>query len=162
MPNGSDSRARILRDRLEVAQTRLSKISAGKGHRRQRRSGWTMKRPSSMELSTQLSVAQVQTADTRSKQQTDECARPIADVMQNPVIMNLKTDIARFEARQKDLAGNLGKEPSTISARRGRGRHAQGRSWPKKSDRSQQHSHQQSRQHEQEEGNWRCHRGAKA
>lgn len=97
-----------LRDRLEVAQTRLSKYQQEKGivASDERLDNETAKLN---ELSTQLSIAQVQTADTRSKQQTASAPDTIADVMQNPVIMNLKTDIARFEARQKDLAGNLGK-----------------------------------------------------
>lgn len=98
----------ILRDRLEEAQSRLSAYQQEKGivANDERYDNETAKLN---ELSTQLSIAQGQTADSHSKQQSAGAAEMLVDVMHNPVILNIKTDLARLEGKQQELAGNLGK-----------------------------------------------------
>lgn len=97
-----------LRNRLEAAQGRLSAYQQEKGivANDERLDNETAKLN---ELSTQLSIAQGQTADSQSKRQSSGAAEMLADVMGNPVILNLKTDISRLEAKQQELAGNLGR-----------------------------------------------------
>ncbi|MBL8376618.1 MAG: chain length determinant protein EpsF [Burkholderiales bacterium] len=69
------------------------------------------------ELSMQLSAVQAQTADSASKQKSGAKADTLAEVMQNPLLNQLKADIARLEGRLKDSNVNLGKNhPQTQRA----------------------------------------------
>lgn len=97
-----------LRDRLETAQTLLSKYQQSKGivANDERLDNETARLH---ELSSQLSVVQGQAVETDSKQQLSGSIDMLSDVMTNPVIMSLKTDIARLEARRQEMAGNLGR-----------------------------------------------------
>lgn len=61
------------------------------------------------ELSTQLTIVQGQTADAQSKQRSGSASDTLPEVVQNPLIQNLKAEIARQEAKLQELAGNLGK-----------------------------------------------------
>jgi chain length determinant protein EpsF len=61
------------------------------------------------DLSAQLTVVQGQTADAQSKQRSGSAADTLPEVVQNPLILNLKGDVARQEARLQEMAGNLGK-----------------------------------------------------
>lgn len=59
------------------------------------------------ELSTQLTVAQAQGTDSSSKRKSGN-ADTLPEVMQSGLVSQLKGDIARLEARLKEMAGNLG------------------------------------------------------
>jgi chain length determinant protein EpsF len=61
------------------------------------------------ELSTQLTVVLAQTADAQSKQRSGAASDTLPDVTQNSLIMNLKVEIARQEAKLQELSGNLGR-----------------------------------------------------
>jgi chain length determinant protein EpsF len=66
------------------------------------------------ETSSQLTGVQAQTTDSQSKRQSSK-ADTVAEVMQNPLINNLKSDIARLEAKLTESGGNLGKNhPQTL------------------------------------------------
>ncbi|RFO95797.1 chain length determinant protein EpsF [Rhodoferax lacus] len=66
------------------------------------------------DTSSQLTGVQAQTTDSQSKRQSSK-ADTIAEVMQNPLVNGLKTDIARLEARLVESSGNLGKNhPQTL------------------------------------------------
>jgi uncharacterized protein involved in exopolysaccharide biosynthesis len=66
------------------------------------------------ETSSQLTGVQAQTTDSQSKRQSSK-ADTVAEVMQNPLINNLKSDIARLEAKLTETGGNLGKNhPRTL------------------------------------------------
>jgi len=69
------------------------------------------------ELSTQLTIVQAQTSDSNSKRKSAENPEMLAEVMQNPVINSLKTDIARLEAKLQESNVNLGRNhPQTKRA----------------------------------------------
>ena len=59
------------------------------------------------ELSTQLTVAQAQGTDSLSKRKSGT-ADTLPEVMQSPLVNQLKSEIAVREARLKDMAGNFG------------------------------------------------------
>lgn len=59
------------------------------------------------ELSTQLSIAQAQGTDSSSKQ-AQISADTLPEVMQNPLINQLKAELVRMESSLKELSGNLG------------------------------------------------------
>jgi polysaccharide biosynthesis transport protein len=61
------------------------------------------------ELSTQLTIVQAQTADSASKRKSTANADTLAEVMQSPLISQLKADIARLDAKLQDSNVNLGK-----------------------------------------------------
>jgi chain length determinant protein EpsF len=69
------------------------------------------------ELSAQLSLVQAQTADSASKQKSGAKSDTLTEVMQSPLIQQLKTDIARLDARLQESNVNLGKNhPQTQRA----------------------------------------------
>jgi chain length determinant protein EpsF len=102
-----DGQTKILRDRLETTQTALSGYQQKTGivATDERLDFETTKLN---ELSTQLTVVQAQTSDSRSKSKSAGASDTLPDVMQNPLILGLKADIARLEARQQDNNINLG------------------------------------------------------
>jgi len=57
-------------------------------------------------LAAQLTTLQEQIADARSKQKSGADALP--EVMQSPLVIALRTDIARQEVKLREAAGNLG------------------------------------------------------
>lgn len=59
------------------------------------------------ELSTQLTLAQAQGTDSSSKQLLTQ-VDTLPEVMQNPLINQLKAELVRMESSLKDLSGNLG------------------------------------------------------
>jgi chain length determinant protein EpsF len=61
------------------------------------------------DLSTQLTMVQAQTSDSSSKRKSGSAAETLPEVMQNPLINNLKADIARLEARLQESSINLGR-----------------------------------------------------
>jgi len=67
------------------------------------------------ELSAQLSLVQTQTADSASKQKSGAKSDTLAEVMQSPLISQLKADIARLDAKLQESNVNLGKNhPQTL------------------------------------------------
>ncbi|MBA4142643.1 MAG: chain length determinant protein EpsF [Nitrosospira sp.] len=69
------------------------------------------------ELSTQLTIVQAQTSDSSSKRKSAENPETLNEVMQNPLINSLKSDIARLEAKLQESNVNLGKNhPQTQRA----------------------------------------------
>lgn len=61
------------------------------------------------ELSHQLTVVQGQITGVQSRQRSGNAADTLPEVMQNPLITSLKTEIARQEAKLQEMALNLGK-----------------------------------------------------
>jgi chain length determinant protein EpsF len=99
---------KLLRDNLERAQARLSAF--------QRKYGIVVASDERVDtetaklndLSAQLTIVQGLTTDSLSKQRSGRAAETLPEVVQNPLISSLKSEIARQEARLHDMAGNLG------------------------------------------------------
>lgn len=111
-----DEQTKMLRDKLEEAQAALSSY--------QQKTGIVVtdenidfEKAKLNEISSQLTNAQAQTSDSLSKKKTASGSDTLTEVMQNPLINTLKSDIARLEAKQQDNNVNLGKNhPQTIRA----------------------------------------------
>lgn len=109
-----EGQIKLLRDKLEAAQTALSSY--------QQRSGIVTTEASLdyetaklNDLSTQLTVAQAQTADSHSKTRSAGSSNTLIDVMQNSLILGLKSDIARLEAKLQHSNVGLGpNHPQTL------------------------------------------------
>lgn len=97
---------KIQRDRLEVAQKALSDYQQNSGivATDERLDYETQKLN---ELSAQLTLAEAQGSDSASKQKQG-ASDTIKEVIENPLLNQLKGDIARLESKLKELAGNLG------------------------------------------------------
>ena len=95
-----------MRENLENAQSRLSEFQQQKGivAKDERVDVETAKLN---DLSAQLTVVQAQTSDFESKQKSGEATLP--DVMGNPLVAALTSDIARLETKLQEGAGILGK-----------------------------------------------------
>ncbi|QEL65393.1 putative exopolysaccharide biosynthesis protein [Oryzomicrobium terrae] len=98
---------KVLREQMEKAQKALSEY--------QQRSGIVAaderldyETNKLNELSTQLSMAQNQTADLMTRQRTGSASDTLNEVVQSPLINGLKIDLARLESKLKDTAVNLG------------------------------------------------------
>jgi len=103
-----EGQGKALRENLERAQGRLSQYHQAKGivSSDERLDVETAKLN---ELSTQLTIVQGQTTDAQSKEKSGKASDTMAEVMQNPLIVALKADVARQEAKLQELAGNLGR-----------------------------------------------------
>lgn len=95
-----------LREDLEKAQARLSAYQRDKGlvASDERIDVETARLA---ELSSQLVAAQAQTYDTTSRQQ--QSGNSLAEVEQNPLVQNLKAEVARSEAQLSQLAEKVGR-----------------------------------------------------
>lgn len=101
-----ETQVKAKRDALEAAQARLSAYQREKGIvATDERLDYENQKLN--ELQTQLVLAEGQSAEARSKQRTG--GDTVQDVMQNPLIQQLKADVARAEAKLQELAGNLGR-----------------------------------------------------
>jgi chain length determinant protein EpsF len=102
-----DERTRGLRNDLEQAQRRLSEyeqehgIVATAGR-------LDLETARLVELSTQLVTVQGQRADSRSRQSQAAAGEALPEVMQNPLISNLKGELAKKEAERRQLSGRVG------------------------------------------------------
>jgi chain length determinant protein EpsF len=98
----------LLRENLEKARSRLSEFQREKGivARDERLDAETIKL---QDLSARLTVVQTQTAEAAGKQRSGSAGDTLPEVAQNPLIVPLKADIVRQEARLDELAGNLGR-----------------------------------------------------
>jgi chain length determinant protein EpsF len=101
-----ETQVKAARDTLEKAQSRLSDYQREQGIvvADERLNYETLKLN---ELQSQLVVAETQSAEAHSKQRTG--GDTLQDVMLNPLIQQLKADVARAESRLQELAGNLGR-----------------------------------------------------
>jgi chain length determinant protein EpsF len=102
-----EGQTKMARDKLEAAQKALSGFQqkAGIVATDERFDFETAKLN---ELSTQLTIVQGQTSDSHSKTKSGG-SDTLAEVMQNPLINNLKSDIARLDAKLQESNINLGK-----------------------------------------------------
>ncbi len=102
-----ESQGKVLRDNLENAQKRLSEYQQRKGivASDERLDSETARLN---ELSSQLTAVQGQTADAESKLLAGAAANALPEVAQNSMLMNLRTEVARLEARLQDAGGNFG------------------------------------------------------
>ncbi|MDR3087708.1 MAG: chain length determinant protein EpsF [Azoarcus sp.] len=108
------SQNKSLRDDLEAAQHKLSayeqehKILIGDGR-------FDVENMRLSELNTQLSIAQGQRAESYSRESEVGSAESLPEVMANPVIAGLKTDLARHEADRSQLLDRLGKNHPQVT-----------------------------------------------
>lgn len=111
-----EGQTKLLRDKLEAAQSALSSHQQKTGivATEERLDFETAKLN---ELSTQLTVVQAQTSDSHSKSKSAGGSDTLVEVMQNSLIIGLKSDIARLEAKQQESNINLGQNhPQTQRA----------------------------------------------
>ena len=102
-----ESQGKVLRDNLENAQMRLSEYQQRKGivASDERLDSETARLN---ELSSQLTAVQGQTADAESKLLAGGATNALPEVAQNSMLMSLRADVARLEARLQDAGGNFG------------------------------------------------------
>ncbi|MCL2874956.1 MAG: chain length determinant protein EpsF [Betaproteobacteria bacterium] len=102
-----DKQTKDVRDDLEAAQRKLSAyeqehgILAGDGR-------FDVENMRLAELNSQLSLAQGQRAESSSRQSQAGSAESLPEVMANPVVSSLKTELARLEADRSQLSERLG------------------------------------------------------
>jgi len=108
-----EEQTKALRDNLEKAQGKLSAYRQESGIvATDERVDYETTRLN--DLSAQLTLVQGQTADSASKRDSGG-SDTLVEVMQSPLINNLKADIARLEAKLQDSNVNLGKNhPQTL------------------------------------------------
>ncbi len=102
-----DEQSKQYRERLDTAQKALSEYQQKSGivATDERLDYETQKLN---ELSTQLTIAQAQGTDASSKRKSSGSADTMPEVMQSGLVSQLKGDIARLEARLKEVSGNFG------------------------------------------------------
>lgn len=100
-----DEQVRSSRNQLEQAQARLSAYAqrAGLVSTDERLDHESTRLA---ELSSQLTAVQGQNTDAQSKRSAR--AETVAEAMQSPLVATLRADVGRLEARQRELAVNLG------------------------------------------------------
>lgn len=97
---------KALRGDLEKAQARLNRFQQERGIvARDEQLDTEMAKL--RELSSQLTIIEAQTADAKSKHISG--ADTLPEIAQNSLIVSLKTDISRLEAKLQETAVNLGK-----------------------------------------------------
>lgn len=101
-----DGQVKAQRERLEAAQKNLSDYQQLTGivATDERLDAENQKLN---DLYAQMSQAQAQAADSSSKKKMGG-SDSLQEVIQNPLINGLKSDVARMESKLKELAGNLG------------------------------------------------------
>jgi chain length determinant protein EpsF len=102
-----DDQSKQYRERLDTAQKTLSDYQQKSGivATDERLDYETQKLN---ELSTQLTQAQAQGTDSSSKRKSAGSPDTLPEVMQSPLVSQLKGDIARLEAKLKEVSGNYG------------------------------------------------------
>lgn len=102
-----DARTKGLRDKLEVAQRKLSEYQRAHGivATDERLDVETSRLD---ELSRQLVLAQTERSSSRSRSGHINRADTVPEVVQNPLIAGLKGELARVEAQRADAAAHLG------------------------------------------------------
>lgn len=102
-----EQQSRGMRDHLEQARKRLSDYQQDKSIVVFSDERLNYENAKLAELQSQLVLAETQLAESSSKQKSTS-KDTLADVMQNPVIGQLKAELARAEARLQELSRNLG------------------------------------------------------
>lgn len=99
-----DEQLKFARDKLEQAQERLTAYQQKTGVISA--DGVDMETQRLNELSSQLTLVQGQLTDVANKR--GAAAANVSEAMNSPLIMNLKADIARQEAKVQEASANLG------------------------------------------------------
>ncbi|HJV27115.1 MAG TPA: chain length determinant protein EpsF [Aromatoleum sp.] len=102
-----NERTKGLRDELEAAQKRLSDYEQ-EHHIIIPEGGIDVETARLAELSSQLVAVQGQRAESQSRQSQAGGGEALPEVMQNPLIANLKSELARREGELEQLRGRLG------------------------------------------------------
>ena len=102
-----EGQTKLVRDKLEAAQKALSTYQQ-KANIVATDERFDHETAKLNELSTQLTIVQAQTADSHSKTKSGG-TDTLVEVMQNPLIQGLKSDIARLDAKLQESNINLGK-----------------------------------------------------
>ncbi|HWV18885.1 MAG TPA: chain length determinant protein EpsF [Rhodocyclaceae bacterium] len=102
-----EQQSRGMRDHLEQARKRLSAYQQDKGIVVFSDERLNYENAKLAELQSQLVLAETQLAESSSKQKSTS-KDTLADVMQNPVVGQLKGELARAEAKLQELSRNLG------------------------------------------------------
>ena len=112
-----EGQTKTLRDQLEKAQQRLTAYQENKNILAVDEQRVDYEKARLGELSQQLTIVQAQTSESSSKRQSGSGSDTLLDVMQSPVIMSLKSEINRLEAKLQDINVNLGQNhPQTQRA----------------------------------------------
>ena len=103
-----EDQVKYLRDKLEKAQQALSVYQQTSGIiATEERLDYEIAKLN--DLSTQLTLVQAQTSDSSTKHKLGGSPETLAEVMQSPLINNIKADIARVEAKLHESSINLGR-----------------------------------------------------
>jgi polysaccharide biosynthesis transport protein len=106
--NWFDDQTKALRDKLEKARQALSSHQQETGIiATEERLDYELSKLH--DLSTQLTMAQGLTSDSSSRRKAAENPDTLAEVMQNPLVNSLKSDIARLDAKLQESSVNLGR-----------------------------------------------------
>lgn len=100
--------AKVLRENLERAQSRLSEYQQKKGIV-VTEEGMDFELARLNELSSRLVAVQQETRDAQSKQRSNGQAATLLEVMTNPVVAGLRSQIAQLEVKLSEAATNLGR-----------------------------------------------------
>ncbi len=100
--------SKVLRDNLQEAQGRLSDFQQKNSIVSGSDNGFDYEMAKLNGLTEQLTLAQSQNADLQSKQSPGASANVLPEVIQNPLIQNLKSSIAQNEAKLSQLGRSLG------------------------------------------------------
>ena len=112
-----EGQSKTLRDQLEKAQGALTSYQEKNNVLAMDEQRVDYEKSKLSELSQALTTVQAQTSDSSSKRQSTSDSGTLSDVMQSPVIMSLKSDINRLEAKLQESNVNLGKNhPQTQRA----------------------------------------------
>ncbi|MDP3538785.1 MAG: chain length determinant protein EpsF [Azonexus sp.] len=103
-----EERQKGLRANLEKAQSRLSSYQQDKGIVVTDDRMMDNESARLNDLTAQLSAAQAQKADASSRQKSGTSELSL-EVLQNPLVQNLKAEIARAESQLSQISSNLGK-----------------------------------------------------
>lgn len=118
--NFFDSRAKELRANVERAQSKLSAYQREKGVVVTTEGQLDVESARLNELSSQLVALQAVAADSNSRQAQAQSGggERLQEVMNNPILAGLRSDISRAEARLQELSSRLGdNHPQVIEAR---------------------------------------------
>jgi succinoglycan biosynthesis transport protein ExoP len=112
-----EGQSKTLRDQLEKTQGALTSYQEKNNVLAMDEQRVDYEKSKLSELSQALTSVQAQTSDSSSKRQSTSDSGTLSDVMQSPVIMGLKSDINRLEAKLQESNVNLGKNhPQTLRA----------------------------------------------
>ena len=101
MPNGSENREihfATISKKPRTGYLRTSKVRASSPATR----SLDHETAKLNEISTQLTIVQMETADAQNKQKSGNASNTLPEVAQNPLIVSLKSEIARQEAKLQD------------------------------------------------------------